>query len=103
VDVRIADESGAMNILSGSLERDDVERLYATDPFLVHGIFVLERVAPWLVFVDRWCASARKSLGQCWRRWSSSFSARSNWTSSPNLAAFSGAWAVQPMARRSAV
>ena len=53
-----ADESGAMNILSGSLERDDVERLYATDPFLVHGIFVLERVAPWLVFVDRWCASA---------------------------------------------
>ena len=44
--------------LNGSLERDDVERLYATDPFLVHGIFVLERVAPWLVFVDRWCASA---------------------------------------------
>ena len=53
-----ADESGAMNILSGSLERDDVERLYATDPFLVNGIFVLERVAPWLVFVDRWASTA---------------------------------------------
>jgi uncharacterized protein len=53
-----ADESGAMNILSGSLGRDDVERLYATDPFLVNGIFVLERVALWLVFVDRWASAA---------------------------------------------
>jgi uncharacterized protein YciI len=48
------DESGAMNILAGSLERADIEQLYAPDPFLVHGIFHLERVAPWLVFVDRW-------------------------------------------------
>ncbi|HLZ32063.1 MAG TPA: hypothetical protein VKV73_32480 [Chloroflexota bacterium] len=49
-----ADESGAMNILAGPLERTEVEQLYATDPFLMHAIFRLERVAPWLVFVDRW-------------------------------------------------
>jgi uncharacterized protein YciI len=48
------DESGAMNILAGPLERADVERLYATDPFVVNGIFVLERIVPWIVFVDNW-------------------------------------------------
>ena len=52
------DESGAMNILAGSPERADVEQLYATDPFVVHGIFVLERIAPWLVFVDRWASGS---------------------------------------------
>jgi uncharacterized protein YciI len=48
------DESGAMNILAGPLSQADVERLYATDPFLVHRIFALERVVSWQVFVDRW-------------------------------------------------
>jgi uncharacterized protein len=48
------DESGGMNILASPMARADVERLYATDPFLMHGIFRLERVVPWLVFVDRW-------------------------------------------------
>jgi uncharacterized protein YciI len=52
------DESGAMNILAGPLAQADVERLYATDPFLVHGIFALERVAPWQVFVDRWASES---------------------------------------------
>ena len=32
------------------------ESLYADDPFLVHGLFVLERVVPWQVFVDRWAS-----------------------------------------------
>jgi uncharacterized protein YciI len=48
------DESGALNILSKPLEQIDVERLYALDPFVLHGIFVLERAIPWLVFVDNW-------------------------------------------------
>jgi len=51
-------ESEGMNILAGSLRRADVERQYATDPFVVHGIFVLERIAPWLVFVDRWASGS---------------------------------------------
>jgi uncharacterized protein YciI len=53
-----ADESGAMNILAGSPDELDVERLYAPDPFVIHGIFVLERVVPWVVFVDNWVARA---------------------------------------------
>ena len=44
------DESGAMNILAGSPDRADVERLYATDPFVVHGIFVLERRHGWFLW-----------------------------------------------------
>ena len=49
-----ADESGALNILREQLGRDEVERLYADDPFVVHGLFVLERVLQWQVFVDNW-------------------------------------------------
>ncbi len=49
-----ADESGALNILAGSPDELDVESLYAADPFLVHRIFALERVVPWIVFVDNW-------------------------------------------------
>jgi len=48
------DESGALNILSEPLEKIDVERLYALDPFVQHGIFVLDRAVPWVVFVDNW-------------------------------------------------
>jgi uncharacterized protein YciI len=50
------DESGAMNILSRPPAEFDVAQLYATDPFIVNGIFVLERIVPWLVFVDNWAA-----------------------------------------------
>jgi len=35
----------------------DVERLYALDPFVQHGIFVLDRAVPWVVFVDNWVAA----------------------------------------------
>ena len=52
------DESGAINILADAFERVEVERLYAPDPFLVHGIFRLERIVPWLVFVDRWMSTS---------------------------------------------
>ena len=40
------------DILAGSPAELDVSSLYAVDPFVVHGIFVLERVLPWVVFVD---------------------------------------------------
>jgi uncharacterized protein YciI len=49
-----ADESGGLNILSGSPDELRVERLYAVDPFIVHGIFVLDRILEWQVFVDNW-------------------------------------------------
>jgi uncharacterized protein YciI len=52
------DQSGGMNILAEPLAPAEVEQLYASDPFVVHGIFVLERSVPWQVFVDRWDASA---------------------------------------------
>jgi hypothetical protein len=32
-------------------------RLYATDPFVQHGIFSLQRSAIWQVFVDNWSAA----------------------------------------------
>ena len=48
------DESGAINILRKPLAKDEVERLYADDPFVVHGLFVLARVVEWRVFVDNW-------------------------------------------------
>jgi uncharacterized protein YciI len=51
------DESGALNILAGAVETLDVVNLYAEDPFVVNGIFVLERVVQWLVFVDNWAAA----------------------------------------------
>ena|SRR5216684_914301 len=51
-----ADESGALNILAGRPEELVVESLYAQDPFIVHRIFVLERVVEWVVFVDNWGA-----------------------------------------------
>src|SRR5258708_3051810 len=49
-----ADESGALNILAGRPDELGVATLYAADPFIVHGIFVLERVVEWVVFVDNW-------------------------------------------------
>jgi uncharacterized protein len=49
-----ADESGALNILAGSPDELDVNSLYASDPFVIHGIFVIDRTVAWLVFVDNW-------------------------------------------------
>ena len=53
------DESGAMNILSRPPVELDVKALYATDPFLVNGIFALERILPWAVFVDNWSQTSQ--------------------------------------------
>jgi uncharacterized protein len=58
-----ADESGAINILSDPLERSEVEALYAHDPFIIHGIFKLDRVAAWQVFVDNWARLSADSPG----------------------------------------
>ena len=53
------DESGALNVLVGSPETLDVVSLYAQDPFILHGVFVVERVVPWLVFVDNWVRTSQ--------------------------------------------
>jgi len=53
-----ADESGAMNILACSPDDLDITRIYAEDPFVVHGIFVVERIVTWLVFVDNWLSAS---------------------------------------------
>jgi uncharacterized protein YciI len=52
-----ADESGALNIMACSPEELDITSPYAEDPFVIHGVFVLERVIPWLVFVDNWVST----------------------------------------------
>ena|SRR5438270_13904232 len=52
------DESGAINILAQPLTHHEVEQLYAADPFVVHGIFVIDRVVTWHVFVDNWASGA---------------------------------------------
>jgi len=47
-----------MNILACSPDDLDITRIYAEDPFVVHGIFVVERIVPWLVFVDNWLSAS---------------------------------------------
>src|SRR5436309_4940594 len=45
-----ADWSGALLILRA--DAATAERLFADDPFVVHGVFGPVRVRPWLVWVD---------------------------------------------------
>jgi hypothetical protein len=40
----------------------EVARIYASDLFVIRGIFVLERVVLWQVFVDNWVRSAQQPL-----------------------------------------
>ena len=46
-----ADSSGSLSIWEG-LSADEVRRIAAEDPFVANGVFVLEDVRDWTVFVD---------------------------------------------------
>jgi uncharacterized protein len=46
-----SDNSGSMVLFEG-LSAVDVRRLLPTDPFMENGVFVLEDVREWTVFVD---------------------------------------------------
>jgi len=46
-----ADNSGSMSLLEG-VSVDEARRIVADDPFVENGVFVLEDVREWDVFVD---------------------------------------------------
>ena len=51
------DYSGSMVLLEG-VDAEEARRLLAPDPFLHNGVFVLESVQEWTVYVDRLSAAA---------------------------------------------
>ena len=46
-----SDDSGSMILLEG-VDTSEAERLLADDPFIRNGVFVLEQIRAWDVFVD---------------------------------------------------
>jgi uncharacterized protein len=46
-----ADNSGSMSLLDG-VTADEARRIIAGDPFVANGVFVLDEVREWDVFVD---------------------------------------------------
>jgi uncharacterized protein YciI len=46
-----ADNSGSMSLLEG-VSIDEARQIVADDPFVANGVFVLENVREWDVFVD---------------------------------------------------
>ena len=46
-----SDNSGSMILLEG-VDRSQAERLIAADPFIENGVFVLDEIREWDVFVD---------------------------------------------------
>jgi uncharacterized protein YciI len=53
------DYSGSVNLLEG-LTAEDAEQLIATDPFVRNGVFELDSVRDWTVYVDE--LSAKESV-----------------------------------------
>ena len=47
----LRDNSGSVNLLEG-LTAAEAEELLAKDPFVVNGVFVLDSVRDWTVYVD---------------------------------------------------
>ena len=47
----LADYSGSINVLE-NVGEDEARALLAQDPFVLNGVFVLEDVRPWNVYVD---------------------------------------------------
>ena len=45
------DNSGSMSLLEG-IDVDEARRLIEDDPFMKNGVFVLEEIREWNVFVD---------------------------------------------------
>ena len=52
-----ADNSGSMSLLEG-VDADEARQIVADDPFVANGVFVLEDVREWDVFVDELTAGA---------------------------------------------
>ena len=46
-----SDNSGSMSLLEG-IDVDEARRLIEDDPFMKNGVFVLEEIREWNVFVD---------------------------------------------------
>ena len=46
-----SDNSGSMTMLEG-VDAAEAERLVAEDPFIENGVFVLEEIREWTIFVD---------------------------------------------------
>jgi uncharacterized protein YciI len=46
-----SDNSGSMSLLEG-IDADEARRLLEGDPFMNNGVFVLEEIREWNVFVD---------------------------------------------------
>jgi uncharacterized protein YciI len=46
-----SDNSGSMSLLEG-IDEDEARRLIEGDPFMKNGVFVLEEIREWNVFVD---------------------------------------------------
>jgi len=53
-----ADNSGSMSLLEG-ITADEARRIIAEDPFVENGVFVLDDVREWDVFVDELSAASR--------------------------------------------
>jgi uncharacterized protein YciI len=51
-----SDYSGSMSLFEG-MTRDEVEARVATDPFVENGVFVVESVRAWTVYVDELTSS----------------------------------------------
>ena len=46
-----SDDSGSMSLLEG-IDADEARRILEDDPFMKNGVFVLEEIREWNVFVD---------------------------------------------------
>ena len=46
-----SDNSGSMSLLEG-VDADEARRILEDDPFMKNGVFVLEEIREWNVFVD---------------------------------------------------
>jgi uncharacterized protein YciI len=46
-----SDNSGSMSLLEG-IDADEARRILENDPFMKNGVFVLEEIREWNVFVD---------------------------------------------------
>jgi uncharacterized protein YciI len=52
-----ADNSGSMSLFEG-VSADQARRIVAADPFVANGVFVLDDVREWDVFVDELTAAS---------------------------------------------
>lgn len=52
------DDSGSMSVWEG-VDVTEVERLVAEDPYIRNGVFVLDRIVEWDVFVDELSSPGR--------------------------------------------